>query len=393
MADISRGAARSPGRIAFTSAGHRAKGNNSIGFSRSGRQKGSPGMDRLAQMKKELEEEVKGLRNILSVAQVVVSSLDLDEVLQNILCSAMAIMDMPAGSIALYEESKGLLSLHAHAGLSEALVAQNRWHVKEGGLSDHILREGELFVVEDTASAPFFNNPLAVEEGIRSLIAVPLKFQRKIVGILYLDDFSPRRFPAERLATLSVLASFATMSIDNARLHERTRKLACTDGLTGLYNHRQFKQIFRDEMARAQRYHKPLSLIMLDIDNFKAFNDCYGHPCGDKALQVVADLLRECLRESDHLCRYGGEEFIAVLPETDIEEALVAAERSRRAIEEKTPVALAEIAKQGLTVSIGVAASPRDGQGLDVLLKVVDDLLYMAKSRGKNKVYHLPEGH
>lgn len=337
-----------------------------------------------------VEEELRGLKDMLSVAQVVVSSLELDEVLQNILFSAMGVMDLPSGSIALYDEENGRLELHAHAGLSEQFVVKRRWRVKPGGLTHRILQEGELFIIEDTALANFFNNPLAVAEGIRSLLAVPLKIQDKIVGVLYLDDFVPRRYSEARLQMLAILSSFASMSIDNARLHEKTRQLACTDGLTGLYNHRQFSQMFREEMARTARYQKPLSLIMFDIDDFKKFNDTYGHPNGDKVLVVVANTLREALRGCDVAFRYGGEEFIAILPETDIDKALVAAERARSAIQEESARFLSGFSPRGVTVSVGVASYPRDGHG-DGLLQMVDSLLYQAKSQGKNKVYYRAE--
>jgi diguanylate cyclase (GGDEF)-like protein len=211
----------------------------------------------------------------------------------------------------------------------------------------------------------------------------------KLVGILYLDDFVPRRFPEGRLQLLSVLASFATMSIDNARLHEQMRHLASTDDLTGLFNYRQFKKMFKEELARAARYQKPLALIMFDIDDFKKFNDTYGHPNGDKVLLAVAEILRESLRQCDKTFRYGGEEFIAILPEVGIDEALIAAERARKGIAEKSTRYLGGIAAQGVTVSIGAASYPRDGQDFDTLLKVVDDLLYKAKKLGKNKVYCL----
>lgn len=332
------------------------------------------------------DDELQCLREIVSVAQVVVSSLELDEVLQNILCSAMGIIDVPAGSIALYDQDTGMLELHAHVGLSDALIARNRWRVKPGGLTHRILAEGELFIVEDCAEASFFNNPLALDEGIRSLIAVPLKIQEKFVGILYLDDFQPRKFPALRLHMLSILASFATMSIDNARLHIRTRQLACTDGLTGLYNHRQFLQVYGEETGRALRYSKPLALIMIDVDDFKAFNDRYGHPVGDRALIAVAEALRQNLRSCDTAFRYGGEEFIAILPETGIEAAVIAAERIRRAVIDSTAVALQPLAAAGVTISLGVASCPRDGSG-EMLLKTVDEQLYRAKREGKNCIY------
>lgn len=339
----------------------------------------------------ELAAEVRGLSNLLSVAQVVVSSLELDEVLQNILFSAMGVMDMPAGSIALYDERESYLQLHAHAGLSDAFVARQRWRVKRGGLTHRILDEGTLFVVNDTADAPFFNNPLAVAEGIRSLIAVPLKIQNHIIGILYLNAFEPRHFAEGRLRLLSILASFATMSIDNARLHQRMRQMACTDGLTGLYNHRQFRCMFRDEMLRTVRHQKSLSLIMLDIDDFKKFNDSYGHPNGDKVLILVATVLRDCLRGYDLTFRYGGEEFIAILPECGCEQAQLAAERIRAGIEEESRRFLTGICDHGVTVSVGVATYPRDGEDEDALLLVVDQLMYQAKKGGKNRVYQRTE--
>lgn len=338
---------------------------------------------------KHFEEEVKGLRAILSVAQVVVSSLELDEVLQNILCSAMGIMDMPAGSIALYQETSRQLTLHAHEGLSSAFVARDRWRVKEGGLTWRILEAGELFVIEDTSEAELFKNPLALAEGIRSMVAVPLQIQDKIVGILYLNDFVPRQFSKGRLQLLSILGSFATMSIDNARLHQQARQLACTDGLTGLYNHRQFKKMFKEELARTRRYEKPLSLIMLDVDDFKKFNDTYGHPAGDKVLMTVSGILRDISRECDLAFRYGGEEFMIVLPETAIDEALVAAERIRHAIENDSLSDLQGAVRSGVTVSVGVASFPRDGESAEDLLKTVDALLYRAKEQGKNKIHHL----
>lgn len=335
----------------------------------------------------DLEEEVQGFRDLLNVAQTVVSSLQLPAVLQNILESAMTVMAMPAGSIALCDDDVSQMTLVTHAGLSPQLVAKNRWRVKAGGLTHSILEKGELFVVEETVSATFFNNPLAIGEGIRSLIAIPLKLQSKMVGILYLDDFIPRTFDPRRLRLLTIFASFATMSIENARLHERTSHLACTDGLTGLYNHRQFQQALREQLARANRYEKPLSLLMFDIDNFKAFNDTFGHPAGDRALVTVAGILRNAFREGDLLFRYGGEEFAALLPETTLEEAFLVADRARSAVAETAPRLLNEM-PTNLTVSVGVATCPRDGINPDVLLKASDSLLYRAKLGGKNRVFY-----
>ena len=335
-----------------------------------------------------LVAQVQGLKGILNVAQIVVSSLDLDEVLQNILHSAMSVMDMPAGSVALYDANNYQLELHAHAGLSDKFVALDRWRVKPGGLTHEILERGEVFIVDDTARADFFTNPLAIEEGIRSLIAVPLKIHKRTIGVLYLDDFKSREFDAEKLELLSVLSSFATMSIDHARLYARTLQLACTDGLTGLYNHRQFKKTFIEEVARAKRYSKPLAVILLDVDDFKKFNDTYGHPNGDIVLQEMAVMLKELLRDCDSLFRYGGEEFVTLLPETPLAEAVKVAERIRIFVETESPRFLTGITKtHGITVSVGVAALPDHGSDTQSLLQKVDGLMYQAKKDGKNKVY------
>lgn len=334
-----------------------------------------------------LMRELNSLRSILSVAQVVVSSLDLDEVLQNILYSAMGILDVPAGSVALYDEKGCHLTLHAHAGLSEVFLGRDRWQVKPGGLSHRILSEGNVLVVGDCAGHPLCTNPLLEQERIRSLVAVPLKVQQKNVGILYLDDFVPRQFADEQLHLLSILGSFASMSIDNARLHREMCHLASTDGLTGLYNHRIFSQMLKEELSRAQRYRLPLSLVMFDVDDFKRFNDTYGHPDGDRVLMAVADILRETLRKCDIPFRYGGEEFIALLPETTSEAAVLVAERIRGTIESQSRRYLPSTVLHGVTVSVGVAAFPSDAETAENLLKIVDGLMYRAKRQGKNKVY------
>ena len=338
----------------------------------------------------ELREELRGLKDLLEVARVVVSSLELDRVLQSILDHAMDLMEMPAGSIALFEEEYSQLTMHAHAGLSETFVARRRWRVHEGGLTHRLLQQRDVFVVKDTRETDYFSNPQVHDEGIRSLIALPLAAQEKVVGILYLDDFIPRRFSSVSLRLFSILGSFAALSIDNARMHEKTRLLACTDGLTGLYNHRQFQELFAKELSRAERYRKPLSLLMLDVDDFKKFNDTYGHPAGDRVLVTVAQILRRSLRQLDLACRYGGEEFIALLPETNMEKALGAAQRVRLAIAAEATSELGKAVSGGITVSVGVANFPRDGRDAETLLDIVDGLLYRAKKEGKNKVYHLP---
>lgn len=332
-----------------------------------------------------LEAEIKALKDLIEVARSVVSTLDLDTVLQAILTSAMRFAGTPAGSVALYDDLNRELTLHAHAGLTADFVRKERWTVAPGGLTEHVLNSKVPVYVENTEETTFFNNPIALNEGIKSLICIPLIIQERILGILYLDDFVSRTFEQKKADLLSVLASFAAMAIDNAKLHRRTRLMAITDSLTGLYNYRYFHQVLTQEMERARRYGKPLALIMMDVDDFKLFNDTYGHPVGDKVLEKVGKVIAQTLRSADSAFRYGGEEFIAILPETPLDSALRVAERLRLRVETEGAAGLGITGR--VTVSMGVAAYPRDGVTPLQLLDRVDALLYSAKSSGKNMVY------
>jgi len=334
-----------------------------------------------------LESQIKALKDLISVARTVVSTLDLDTVLQAILTSAMGFAEMPAGSVALYDDRSQELNLQVHSGLSAEFIKQERWKLIPGGLTDKVLSAGEIFFIEDTALADFFSNPIVLKEGIRSIVCIPLTLRNRIVGILYLDDFVPRQFDHEKMNLLSILASFAAMAIDNAMLHKRTKLMAITDSLTGLHNYRYFKQHFSQELDRARRYKKPLSVIMLDVDDFKKFNDKFGHATGDRVLMAIGSIIGRAVRGVDFAFRYGGEEFIVLLPEMELDAALQVAERLRWGIQSETSRGLEDIADQGVTVSVGVASYPADAGQRDELFNIVDGLLYKAKELGKNKVY------
>jgi diguanylate cyclase (GGDEF)-like protein len=160
--------------------------------------------------------------------------------------------------------------------------------------------------------------------------------------------------------------------------------LAATDPLTGLYNRRQFERVVRAELSRFQRYFRPLSLLMLDIDHFKAVNDRFGHAVGDQVLATIGDACRSIKRGSDIAARIGGEEFALLLPETDDEAARVFAERLRQEISECAPILQGE--KLTLTASIGIAMATPSTTSLNALLQWADEALYEAKRTGRNKV-------
>ena len=161
---------------------------------------------------------------------------------------------------------------------------------------------------------------------------------------------------------------------------EELQRLSVTDGLTGLTNHRSMMQRLKEETLRAERNKRPFSIIMADVDHFKAFNDTFGHPAGDEVLKRVAALLRESTRTIDCVARYGGEEFAIVLPETEGAGALEVAERMRKRVEAEP------FAKRAITLSIGIAEFPRDGRSLESLVAAADRALYRAKGGGRNRI-------
>jgi len=169
------------------------------------------------------------------------------------------------------------------------------------------------------------------------------------------------------------------------QMEQRLRELALRDGLTDLYNHREFYRMCREECGRAQRYGAPLALLMLDIDFFKRINDTLGHPCGDEVLRFVARTLVSVTRASDRAARYGGEEFAVIMPQSGVPEAVAAAERIRMTVAERT-VSLENGGTIAVTVSIGVAGFPDHGRTEQELVKAADTALYRAKQTGRNRV-------
>ncbi|MCZ7582286.1 MAG: GGDEF domain-containing protein [Deltaproteobacteria bacterium] len=180
------------------------------------------------------------------------------------------------------------------------------------------------------------------------------------------------------------MAIHAATSLDSARMYERMERLATTDGLTGLPNHRTFQLRMDEEAARERRLRTPLSLVLLDIDHFKNINDTYGHPVGDLVLKRVAAMLADAIRDVDMAARYGGEEFALILTNAKPEGAAKLAERLRKSIaREAIPYPGGSL---NITVSLGVATMPNDARDKQDLVEAADKALYFSKEHGRNRV-------
>ena len=218
----------------------------------------------------------------------------------------------------------------------------------------------------------------------KSWLGVPLISHGQIIGYISIYNDLPDLYSSRDADLALTFASEAAIAFENANLFEQLQKMATLDGLTEIYNRRYFFELAEIELRRTRRYQKNLSLVMLDIDNFKRVNDEFGHSYGDKVLQKISQCMREEMRDLDLVGRYGGEEFIILLPETSLEDALEAAERLRKAIEGNS-----EINPQGqsiVTVSLGVAGLEGDTRTFDDLIQQADKALYRAKQAGKNQV-------
>jgi diguanylate cyclase (GGDEF)-like protein len=253
------------------------------------------------------------------------------------------------------------------------------------------LNQVEPLAVSDIKHHPKFDNPLMLGEGVRSLMASPLKAEGRIMGILYVDDFKPRQYTAREISLLMLLSTMAAMAIEKTRLLENTRLLAITDELTGLFNHRHFRKQLNLEISRAERYHRPLSLMMIDIDYFKHYNDTNGHLKGNQVLKEMGKILKEMSREVDIVARYGGEEFSIIMPETDRRKARTLSERLRKRIESHGFDNAGKQPNKNLTVSIGVASYPENGGSAFDIIEQADKALYEAKYAGRNTVCIAPQ--
>jgi diguanylate cyclase (GGDEF)-like protein len=335
-------------------------------------------------VRREIEKRLEEHKAIYEAGIILTQKQNLQEIFTSIVKYAAQLTSSPAGSLAVFDEVSGEMYYGASYGFTKDFTKNMVWKIRPGGMTDYILNQSQPTVISNARKHPKFNNPLMLKEGIRSLVAIPLKADRKIQGILYIDDFRVRHYSKQQLSVLGLLSNMAAFAIERGKLMETTKIQAITDELTKLYNLRHFLSRLTEEIERSNRYKRPISLAMIDVDHFKNYNDTFGHLKGNKVLKKIALLMEKESRDGDIVARYGGEEFAIIMPETDINQAKVFAERVRSKIEK----GLSKTEKFGVcvTISIGLAAFPQDADDAAGLIEKADDALYSAKGEGRNCV-------
>lgn len=336
-----------------------------------------------ARLYEESRNHARELSVSFKIAQSLISRLNLPEVLQQILSVIKDTFGYANCAILLIDKKRNQLYIKAAHGYTDyvkkSILLDIRAHQ---GITSHVAATGQMFYAPDVRKVPFY---VMGKRTVRSEAAIPLKIRDEVIGVLDIESEKLDAFSDKDLRMFSIFANQAAIAIENARLYDETKTLSLTDGLTRIANRRHFDLMLETEMRKARGYTRSLSLALIDLDDFKQFNDRYGHPAGDRLLAKIGQTLKANVRDTDFVARYGGEEFVIILPETGNEAAVRVAERIRQAVEECV-IYIKNKGRKCTTVSIGIASFPINAQDSQGLIAGADRALYRAKQLGKNRV-------
>jgi diguanylate cyclase (GGDEF)-like protein len=311
-----------------------------------------------------------------------------DTLYEAIIDTSVNLTNAEKGSLMLLDDRSPYLTVKAAKGIHKRFHREIK--IKSGeGVAGWVFREGAPLLVDDIEKNEMISLSRRSKYRTGAFISLPLKIGDRTIGVLNISDkISGDVFSQEDLLVLRSFASYATIALDRSNYYSlagQLRELSITDSLTGLFNRRYFEERFYEEIHRSSRHDLIFSLAMVDIDDFKIFNDTEGHLAGDEILKCIANIAKDCLRITDVISRFGGEEFAIIMPQTDKIEAFQVAERIRKSIKEQLPCTWHSFPKDNLTITIGVATFPADGRDRKALIRNTDRALYKGKMEGKDQ--------
>ena len=331
-----------------------------------------------ARLYNEIEQKIRDLSISYKISQILISTIDLNILLTKILEELKNTFGYVNLAILLIDEKINRLVFKAATGYLER-VKKLKLQVGREGITGYVAKTGKTYYSPDVTKDKRY---IIGVKSVRSEVAIPLKIENKTIGVLDVESKEYDGFSEWEIKLLTSIAAQLAIAIEKSRLFEKTKVLSLTDPLTELPNRRHFDIIIDAELKRSARYNRPLSLLLIDFDNFKKYNDDFGHIAGDKVLKEYAGIMKSAIREVDFICRYGGDEFIVVLPETDETFARAVAQRIITNINKGSK-------KFTITLSIGVSTYPLDGEDKNELVHAADKACYIAKEKGGNCVKRL----
>jgi diguanylate cyclase (GGDEF)-like protein len=341
----------------------------------------------------ELKRQVERLSLFHEVGKALFSTLDLQKILQTIMEKISDLLEPDTWSLLMLDPKGRELYFEIAIGTGADKLKDFRLKLGEG-IAGWVAQHGEGVLVEDVDQDSRFCQRVDELTGLktRSVLCVPIKGREQTLGVIELVNFAGREaFRNDDIPILKSLADYAAIALENARYVQRIHELTITDDCTALYNARHLSFVLDAEIYRSNRYGYEFSVVFIDLDYFKRVNDEFGHLVGSKLLWMIGDIIKGNLRMIDYAFRYGGDEFVVLLPQTSKQNALMVVRRIKDLLNSKV-FFTDEALNIKVTASFGVASFPGDGRTRKELLRMADEAMYVVKNSTRNNIALAGEG-
>ena len=337
----------------------------------------APGIDR-----KPLHE----LSIFHDVAKALTSSLELDSILQTIMQKMAEFFRPDTWSLLMVDEQRN--ELYFAIAIGEASESVKNLRLKMGeGIAGWVAQHGQTLIVPDVSKDPRFAKRIdeSTQWETRSIVCLPLRSRHRVLGVIQLVNVTLHNYSESEMFFLNALCDYAAIAIENARAVEQIQELTITDDCTGLYNARHLYKILEAEVYRSARYNYEFSVIFIDLDHFKQVNDTHGHLIGSKLLADIGFTIKSQLRLIDYAFRYGGDEFVVLLPQTDKDQAFVVARRIQDSLR-ASQFCKAEGLNLNVRASMGMATYPHDASTPRDIIERADEMMYAVKNSTRDSI-------